>query len=389
MAIRFTHLTRPAIRGLKPGEQICEHGITAKRLADGDIHYSVAVMVDRLRIHRVIGRDSDGTTRSQCESFIEKARTNAREGRLSLPRARKTHLAFAKAASIYLSGESEAGAKDLVLKERHLRLHLTPYFGSMRIHRISLFTVEKFRNHMIRNGHKPGHVNRVLSTFRHMGNRLAARGQIPSSLPMIKLEQPENRRLRVLAHEEESALLNAALEDSNSHLWLFIKIGLSTSLRHSEILSMRFDGFNPAHRRLRVRVKGGRWREQPLTRELTQIFMAEQRMAEDPQGWIFPNSGSASGHMKSMKMAFRRCVIRAGLDSYEVVPHTMRHTAITNLASTGADVRTIQEFSGHRSLAMVMRYTHAQDRRVDKAIDQMEADKTKVERIAPAEPRES
>ena len=136
-------------------------------------------------------------------------------------------------------------------------------------------------------------------------------------------------------------------------------------------------------------VKGGRWREQPLTRELTQILMAERRMTEDPQGWIFPNSGSASGHMKSMKMAFRRCVIRAGLDPNEVVPHTMRHTAITNLAATGADVRTIQEFSGHRSLAMVMRYTHAQDRRVDNAIDQMEADKTKVERIAPAEPRKS
>ncbi len=242
---------------------------------------------------------------------------------------------------------------------------------------------------MIRNGHKPGHMNHVLSTFRHMGNRLAARGQIPSSLPMIKLEQPENRRLRVLTHKEESTLLGAALEDSNPYSWLFIKIGLSTSLRHSEILSARFDGFSFARQRLRVWVKGGRWREQPLTRELTQILMAEQRMAEVPQDWIFPNSASASGHIESMKTAFRRCVIGAGFDPNEVVPHTMRHTAITNLAATGADVRTIQEFSGHRSLAMVMRYTHAQDKRVDKAIDQMEADKTKVERIAPAEPRES
>jgi integrase len=67
----------------------------------------------------------------------------------------------------------------------------------------------------------------------------------------------------------------------------------------------------------------------------------------------------------------------------------MRHTAITNLAATGADVRTIQEFSGHRSLPMVMRYTHARDRLVDKAVDAMEKAKTKIEQITPAQTRDS
>ena len=61
----------------------------------------------------------------------------------------------------------------------------------------------------------------------------------------------------------------------------------------------------------------------------------------------------------------------------------MRHSAISNLAATGANVRTIQEFSGHLSLAMVMRYTPARDERVDQAIEKMERAKTKAERIAP------
>ena len=56
MAVRFSRLTRPAIRRLKPGEKITEHGITAERLPDGDTRYSVNVMVDGQRIHRVIGR---------------------------------------------------------------------------------------------------------------------------------------------------------------------------------------------------------------------------------------------------------------------------------------------------------------------------------------------
>jgi integrase len=50
----------------------------------------------------------------------------------------------------------------------------------------------------------------------------------------------------------------------------------------------------------------------------------------------------------------------------------MRHTAITRLAETGAGITTIQEFSGHESLEMVLRYTHAQDRAVDSALDRLE-----------------
>jgi hypothetical protein len=88
MALRFLNLDRPSIRRLKPGERIRD-GITAECLADGDLRYSVAVMVDGRRIHRVVGKASDGVTRTQCEDFIEKVRTEARSGRLSLPTGRK------------------------------------------------------------------------------------------------------------------------------------------------------------------------------------------------------------------------------------------------------------------------------------------------------------
>jgi len=74
-------------------------------------------------------------------------------------------------------------------------------------------------------------------------------------------------------------------------------------------------------------------------------------------------------------------VSSAGLDPTEVTPHTLRHTAITNLAETGAEIRTIQEFSGHESLRMVLRYTHARERRVNQAIAAMGKAKTKVEQL--------
>ncbi len=51
-------------------------------------------MVDAQRIHRVIGKESDGTTRTQAEEFIEKAKQDAKSGRLNLPKGRKIALNF-------------------------------------------------------------------------------------------------------------------------------------------------------------------------------------------------------------------------------------------------------------------------------------------------------
>jgi integrase len=145
---------------------------------------------------------------------------------------------------------------------------------------------------------------------------------------------------------------------------------------------------DPRRRRLRVKIKGGRWREQPLTRVIVEALERERSMAADPDGWAFPNSRSKSGHYESMRAPFRRVVIAAGLDPRVVTPHTLRHTAITDMAETGAPIQTVQDFSGHETIEMVMRYIHARDRHVDEAMDRFENERTKVEHLDPSK-RES
>ena len=145
MALRFSRLHRLAIRRLKPGAKIIEHGITVERLADGDLRYSVNTMVDGLRIHRVIGRERDGVTRTQAEEFIEQARTDARTDRLSLPKHRKLQPTFTALADLYLKKLKEIDGKDYTKNEQHIRLHLRPYLGTIRIHQISVFTLQKFQ----------------------------------------------------------------------------------------------------------------------------------------------------------------------------------------------------------------------------------------------------
>ncbi len=280
MAQKFSRLSRPSIRRLKVGEKITEHGITAERLRDSDVHYSVNIMVDGERIHRVIGRESDGTTRTQCEDFIAKARTDAKVRRLNLPKGRKIALTFAKAAALYMEHLRDTGGKGIAEKERHLRLHLVPDLGNMPLDRISKFTLEKYRRSRKALGLKPGTINRTLATYRHMANELLELGKISAPMPMIKLDPEDDRRDYVLDAEEKTVLLENRLDDSNPRIWLFIMIGLHTSLRHAEILSMRFENFDDKRRRLRVQVKGGRWRDTPL--RFSECRLVILNLVQDP-----------------------------------------------------------------------------------------------------------
>ena len=211
MAASFSRLDRRAIRKLPPGGSITERGITAEKLLDGDVRYSVNVMVDGQRIHRVLGRETEGVTRTQAEEFIAMVRTNARENRLSLPKGRKLPLSFGAAADIYLSKLKESSGKDYVKNEEHVRLHLKPFFGSMRLGQSSTFTVQKFRADRHARGLSDATINRILATFRRMGRRLQAWHVLPDAFPPVKLEPEHNRRTYVISEEEEAKLLACAL----------------------------------------------------------------------------------------------------------------------------------------------------------------------------------
>jgi site-specific recombinase XerD len=70
---------------------------------------------------------------------------------------------------------------------------------------------------------------------------------------------------------------------------------------------------------------------------------------------------------------FRRIVIRAGLNPKDVTPHTLRHTAITQLVQAGVDLPTVQRISGHKTLAMVARYAHQNSAHIQTAMDKLDA----------------
>ena len=370
MALRFSRLDRPAVRRLNVGEKITEHGITAERLADGDLRYSVNVMVDGKRIHRVVGKDSDRVTRTQCEDFIAQARSEARAGRLPFPKGRKLALTCGAAADAYLKRLDEAGGKNIAIKRRHFRMHLTPFFGSTRLDGVTSFTVDRYKKRRQDQGASNATINREIASLSHlftMAMDWKWLDRMPCRLKMLK-ESPG--RIIALTDDQCDALMRAAITSADPYCWLFVAFGLNTAMRHSEILSARFDLVSFEKLRLFIPYAKGGQREQPITLELAAMLRTEREMRNDLDGWIFPSphQDSGSGHRARMDKPFRDAVTRAGLDTRLVTPHVMRHTAITRLVQAGVDLPTIQRISGHKTLAMVLRYAHVHGGHIDHAI---------------------
>jgi len=372
MSKKFQRLSRAAVRSTAPGQSITEHGITFTREPSGDGVYSANIMVDRRRIHRVIGRESEGVTRQQAEDFITRARADARRDRLDLPEARKTPLGFSEAANRYVIRLEQEGGKNVKAKRRQIAQHLAPFFGGRPLSQLASSEVERFKKHR-RNEHAAlATINRELAVLSHLLSCALDWGWIKAAPAKIRRFQEANARIIYLTREQCAALEHAAARDQNEDVHAFVMIGLRTGMRHSEILAIRKEHVELDKLRIWIPQAKAGAREQPITQDLAGYLRERLKMLPPGSPWLFTSPGSGTGHVHTIRKAFRRSAKRAGLDPDAITPHVLRHTVVTHLVQAGVDLPTVQRVSGHKTLAMVARYAHQHGEHIRTAMDKLE-----------------
>lgn len=157
-----------------------------------------------------------------------------------------------------------------------------------------------------------------------------------------RLPAGRNRRLR---EGEEERLLEAA----SAAFRPVIRWALATAMRRSEIAALRWEHVNIQQRSAHLpETKNGTARTVPLSREAVSILEALPRRID---GSVFGMSANA------IECAWKRT--RAAAEIEGLTFHDLRHEAISRLFErTDLDAMEIARVSGHKTLAMLSRYTH-------------------------------
>src|SRR5690606_13753412 len=135
----------------------------------------------------------------------------------------------------------------------------------------------------------------------------------------------------------------------------------SSGLRVSELVALDRASIDRSQRTVRVRGKGDKERIVPVglpALDAIDRWEAEGRpvLAGDSAGEaLFLGVRGARLGDRAVRTLVDRHAAEAGIPRH-ITPHTLRHSAATHLVEGGADLRSVQDFLGHSSLATTQIY---------------------------------
>ena len=144
----------------------------------------------------------------------------------------------------------------------------------------------------------------------------------------------------------------------------------SAGLRVSELTGLNVDDLDLDDGLATVRGKGRRERLAllgPHAVSAVRLWFGQRAviLARRPraQPALFLNRGGTRLSSRSVGRLLEKYLALAGLDP-RISPHTLRHSFATHLLDAGADIRSVQELLGHRSLSTTQIYTHVTTQRL-------------------------
>lgn len=181
---------------------------------------------------------------------------------------------------------------------------------------------------------------------------------------------------KVLDTDEQEALL----DQFNTRFWsprrnrTLVLTGLDAGLRVGELVALKLDHLNLPGRKLTVREgKGAKDRQVPLTERLVEALHGWLEHRTDEVGsespWVFPTGEGGQLLPRYVRKVIKREARKAGIREAErVSPHTLRHTAATDLLRETGNLELVRQFLGHESVETTQLYTHLVTEDLDQAV---------------------
>ena len=241
--------------------------------------------------------------------------------------------------------------------------HILPVFGQREMAKITTLELQRFHN---ANKAKMAVAtsNRVFELIRHSYNLAASWAVIPPGVKPadgIRLHQENNKRERYLNQEELVrflASLDAEPSKAAADLFRFL---LATAARREEATQAKFEHISMERQQWHMPMgKSGKGRVIILNQAAMDILKGRPRVPGNP--YIF--QGKLPGRpINNPTRAWRRVLLRAGIDPRTTRLHDLRHTHASYLVGV-ASLHEIAGILGHSNTNTTQRYAHINDVRL-------------------------
>lgn len=182
--------------------------------------------------------------------------------------------------------------------------------------------------------------------------------------PCERVQKPsENKgRVRFLSDDERERLLSAC--KPHSDLYLAVVLSLTTGARQAEIMTLRWPQIDFTRKTISLSTtKNGDARTLPLVGEAFALLQERAKVRSLTDNRIFPPTSAArKSECIDLRAPWHTALKAANVENFHW--HDMRHTAASYLAMSGISSVALAKFLGHRTLAMVARYSHLSDEHV-------------------------
>ena len=176
--------------------------------------------------------------------------------------------------------------------------------------------------------------------------------------PMERIRRPaENKgRVRFLSDDERVRLLDACRP--NADLRLAVVLSLTTGARQGEVMGLRFGQIDFQRRIITLHdTKNGERRAIPLVGEAFTLLQDRAKVRSLTDDRVFPPTARAKkAQHVDLRQPWESVLKEARIENFHW--HDLRHTAASYLAMSGVSLVEIAKVLGHRTLAMVARYSH-------------------------------
>lgn len=273
-------------------------------------------------------------------------------------RSREAYLAQVRAFLHWLAG-SEHGPQALV--DPHVR------DWAVRDYKRHVKTTKRWA---------PASVNQALAAIDNFYRSLAA------GRPEVLREELAQVAPRSLEEADQRRFLRIVEASPSPRDRAMATVFFYAGLRLSELAALDIADVEMSARRGRLKVrtgKGDAYREVPLnsatrkaleewlearTDQLSAVADADGGDAEETALWLSRTGKPMSS--RAVDMVVRRLAAEAKL---ELSAHVLRHTFVTNLIRSGADVVLVAELAGHRRLDTTRRYSLPSQADKDAAVE--------------------